>query len=174
MWSIHRVPVPLCPNNTGFFPLLSVYGFAPNDVLLSGGGDMIYWDGERYQGDCSVNPLIQGALNKIWGVSSSDIFAVGYSGTIVHKARGSWRQIESGTTVSLNDVWGGSNRWAGENVVLVAAGNKYTGGETKLLRISASGTVDTLLWNSPIRPRQSIWFAQHSKLYTCGSGVFSK
>ena len=172
-WSVHRVPVPLCPNGSGFFPLRTIMGFGPNDIWMSGGGDMIHWDGRTFHGDCSVNPLLRGSINKIWGANASDLFVAGNSGTIVRRRNGIWQLIESGTTVSLNDIWGGSNRWLGENVVLVAAGNKYTAGETKLLRISASGVVDTLPWNSQIRTRQSIWFNEHSKVYTGGSGVFS-
>ena len=173
MWSTQRVPVPLCTNGSGFFPLRSIHQFGPSDIWMTGGGDMIHWDGQAFRGDCSMNSLIQGAINKIWGCSSSDLYAVGNMGTIVHYSNGIWQRLESGTTVTLNDVWGGSNRLVGENVVVVAAGNKYTAGETKLLRISESGEVDTLPWNSQIRSRQSIWFSEHSRVYTCGSGVFS-
>jgi hypothetical protein len=61
----------------------------------------------------------------------------------------------------------------GEGVTLIAAGDKYNGYETRLLRINASGTLDTLPWSSPYNTRQSIWFGGLPKAYTCGGGVYS-
>ncbi|MBI5473054.1 MAG: hypothetical protein HY961_11990 [Ignavibacteriae bacterium] len=114
-WRIQRVPVPLCPNSTGFFPLRTIFAFAWNDIWLSGGGEMIHWDGLTFRGDCSMNPLIQGAITKIWGTSSAGLYAVGGGGTIIHYNGSTWQRVESGTTVNLLDVWGapdGSMVWA--------------------------------------------------------------
>jgi len=174
-WELKRVTVthrgsPIMP------PLNAIFAFSATDIWLSSGvpihGNGINWT-QYHLFDMGILTQNDGSINKIWG-SASDLWFVGNRGTIVHRSTsGTWRRIESGTTVTLNDVWGGSNRWVGENVVLVAAGNKYTAGETKLVRINPNGTLDTLSWPSPIRTRQSIWFNRHAKAYTCGSGVFS-
>ena len=44
----------------------------------------------------------------VWGSSGSDIFAVDYSGTILHDNGSAWSEMSSGTTNQLNCVWGSS------------------------------------------------------------------
>ncbi|MFC2009669.1 hypothetical protein ACFLT3_01935, partial [Chloroflexota bacterium] len=48
-------------------------------------------------------------LNGIWGSSSSDVFAVGYEGTILHYDGSEWSEMSSGTTEHLQAVWGSSS-----------------------------------------------------------------
>jgi hypothetical protein len=48
-------------------------------------------------------------LYGIWGSSSSDIFAVGDSGIILHYNGSSWSPMGSGTTNALFGVWGSSS-----------------------------------------------------------------
>ena len=154
------------------YPTKSLLSLGSNDVWFAMDGDEIArWDGFAQRSTWCL-PFSFG-INNLWGKTITNVYAVGDGGNIAHYDGSVWHRIESGTAVSLNDVWGGTNRLVGENVVVVAAGNKYTAGETKLLRISSSGVVDTLPWSSQTLPRQSIWFDQHSKLYTCGGGVFS-
>ena len=55
------------------------------------------------------NPLSQGnGLIAVWGSSSSDVFAVGWSGTILHYDGSAWSAMSSGATTWLNGVWGSS------------------------------------------------------------------
>jgi len=51
---------------------------------------------------------VTSGLNDVWGISSSDVFAVGSAGTIIHYDGSVWSQMNSGTTSSLVDVWGSS------------------------------------------------------------------
>ncbi|OQY49064.1 MAG: hypothetical protein B6240_03955 [Desulfobacteraceae bacterium 4572_87] len=46
------------------------------------------------------------SLYGIWGSSVSDVFAVGYSGTIFHYDGISWSPMTSGATNSLYGIWG--------------------------------------------------------------------
>jgi len=48
-------------------------------------------------------------LNGVWGSSSSDVFAVGDGGTILHYNGDSWSSMASGTTHRLYDVWSSSS-----------------------------------------------------------------
>ncbi len=106
-WTLRRVPVPLCPSGIGYFPLRAIYAFDANDIWMTGGGEMIRWDGQTFRGDCSVNSLLQGGLNRIWG-SGSSIYAVGGSGTVVYSPDHgtTWQRQESGTTLALTDMFG--------------------------------------------------------------------
>ena len=48
------------------------------------------------------------SLEDVWGSSSSDVFAVGWSGTILHYEGREWSEMASGTTGVLKSVWGAS------------------------------------------------------------------
>ncbi len=55
------------------------------------------------------NPLPQGnKLYGVWGSSATDVFAVGYVGTILHYNGSAWSAMSSGTTEYLHGVWGSS------------------------------------------------------------------
>jgi hypothetical protein len=49
-------------------------------------------------------------LRGVWGTSSSDVYAVGQSGTILHYDGTAWSEMASGTDWSLQDVWGSSSK----------------------------------------------------------------
>ncbi|MFC1591319.1 hypothetical protein ACFL43_02220 [Thermodesulfobacteriota bacterium] len=49
------------------------------------------------------------SLISVWGTSSSDVFAVGWNGTILHSGGSAWSAMTSGTTNPLRDVWGTSS-----------------------------------------------------------------
>jgi hypothetical protein len=48
-------------------------------------------------------------LNRVWGTSADDIFAVGRNGTVLHYDGTSWTPMQSGTTETLEGVWGASS-----------------------------------------------------------------
>jgi len=55
------------------------------------------------------NSLPQGdGLAGVWGSSGSDVFAVGWDGTILHYDGSSWSSMSSGTSNGLAEVWGSS------------------------------------------------------------------
>ena len=47
-------------------------------------------------------------LNGVWGSSPNNVFAVGYSGTILHFDGAVWSEMSSGTSNTLKDIWGSS------------------------------------------------------------------
>ena len=53
-------------------------------------------------------------LHAVFAVTADDVFAVGDSGTILHRAADTWSAMDSGTTVRLQGVWGTSSSdvWA--------------------------------------------------------------
>jgi hypothetical protein len=57
-------------------------------------------------------------LDGVWGSSGSDVFAVGYDGTILHYDGSDWSSMTSGTSNWLEVVWGSS----GSNVFAVGEG----------------------------------------------------
>jgi len=82
-------------------------------TILSRDTQPIYAQGTGWEWQ---NPLPIGEiLNSVWGSSGSDVFAVGYNGTIVHYDGSNWSTMNSGTTSDLTYVWGSS----GSNVFAV-------------------------------------------------------
>jgi hypothetical protein len=59
------------------------------------------------------------ALKAVWGTSSSDVFAVGAGGIVLHFNGTSWSAQPSGTTQDLHGVWGASS----SSVFAVGSGN---------------------------------------------------
>jgi hypothetical protein len=59
-------------------------------------------------------------LNGVWGASSTDIFAVGNAGTVLHYDGRVWGLMKSATSVDLWGVWGSSG------VDVYAVGNRGT------------------------------------------------
>ncbi len=47
-------------------------------------------------------------LNSVWGSSCSNVFAVGYNGTILRYNGSTWNTMNSGTSMGLNGIWGSS------------------------------------------------------------------
>lgn len=65
-------------------------------------------------GYCWENPLPQGNfLLAVWGKDASQVWAVGYSGTILKWNGAVWEAQAGGTLNPLNAVWGASasNLW---------------------------------------------------------------
>jgi len=117
-------------NPVDYPPFKSIVAFSDTEIVLTSGGSIGWFNGKMNRTDCGIRPLLTGAINKLWGSSSSDLYAVGNNGNIAHWDGVRWRKIESGTTVDLLDVWGspdGSIVWAcGENskTVLIKIQNK--------------------------------------------------
>jgi len=90
------------------------------------GGDQLYADRENLHGyvlhgngagwsDMTLNS--ENALYGVWGVSASDIYAVGAAGTIHHFDGAAWSLMNSGSTADLSSVWG-----SGPNDVFAVGG----------------------------------------------------
>ena len=104
-WEIKRVPY-YYQGQPFYNPIRSVFAFGANDIWFCGNG-LINWNGNQY----NPVPIPWGPywINKIWGTSSNDIYIVGYNGKIAHHQNSNWSIEESGTTVDLLDIWGGSD-----------------------------------------------------------------
>ncbi|MEJ5262563.1 MAG: hypothetical protein WHT45_07775, partial [Ignavibacterium sp.] len=87
----------------GFWPIRTIFAFSANDIWFS--GYMRYFNGQFIELEIP-DILIGWGINKLWGSSSSDLYAVGNNGNIAHWDGVRWRKIESGTTVDLLDIWG--------------------------------------------------------------------
>jgi len=83
-------------------------------------------------------------VNKMWGSSSNDLYAVGNNGNIAHYNGQSWQKIESRTTVNLYDVWGTVD---GNEIFISGYSNDLS---RSILLYSRNNTVETIWENKTI------------------------
>ncbi|MGB2868839.1 MAG: hypothetical protein WBD36_10330 [Bacteroidota bacterium] len=151
-------------------PLVSVKGvFAPNamDVWLAP-GSIFHWNGRDSLTEFSFNRLTladpNATVEKLWGISSTNLYGVGGAGTIVHFNATAWQKLESGTTLDIRDIYGSGNE------ILAVASNDA---EKRLLSIqgtSVSALSDSGLANS----LYGIWFDPGKHYYAVGAGIHEK
>lgn len=87
-------------------------------------------------------PAPGGQLRGVWGSSATDVFAVGFAGTILHHDGSTWSRQTSGVTQRLNAVWGtaGNDVYAaGDGVVLRYNGSQW---QTMLQTFVPTGQTD--------------------------------
>jgi hypothetical protein len=157
--------------------LRGIYYFSPTDIWLADGG-VYHWDGVSQNVEASYDriSLIGGtengqSVNKLWGTSSSDLYGIGYNGMITHFNGSTWQKIESGTTTTLNDIWGYNDQANNNLSVMTVASNIFSQGDYKLLAISDNTAKDTLDWPYS-NWLKGVWFlGKYSPVYICGSGV---
>jgi hypothetical protein len=94
----------------GIWTIRAIFAFNENDIWFS--AYVRYYNGSFIE--LPIPDILMGwGINKIWGSSGNDLYAVGNYGNIAHYKNGSWTKIESGTTTSLTDIYGD-----GENVFI--------------------------------------------------------
>lgn len=100
-------PVVTTPN---FETLFAVWGadathiFAVGDKAPSGQAIiMATSDGINWKPQPSGTPF---PLHGVFGISPTDVYAVGDNGTLLHYDGSTWSRQESGTTANLQNIWG--------------------------------------------------------------------
>lgn len=92
-------------------------------------------------------PVPQGnALKGVWGSSSSDVFAVGAGGAIVHYGGDCWTPMRSGITEDLEAVWGSS----ATDVFAAGWGASEEELNVRVSGAASSGDVFTERWGAEI------------------------
>lgn len=172
MWELkkifHNTNIPVTPRG--------ILVINPNEIYLAA-GSVFRWGG--------ASPTVQmvfsrlnlpdpnATIEKLWGNSSSSIYAVGNVGSIVFYNGTIWQRIESGTELNVNDVWGDYNEKTGEWDILAVASNIFSSFEKVVIKInhlnsqilSRDGIDETL---------SSVWFKANIKYYVVGSGTYKK
>ena len=86
-------------------PLYSIWYFDDNDIWVSSGFPK-HWDGQQWTMYHLQNMGLNVSVEKIWASSPSNIYFVGYKGSIVHYDGKNFRKMESGTDTQITDIWG--------------------------------------------------------------------
>ncbi len=168
-WELKRIYYYGACSAVYYPPLKAIWAFSASNIVVTNGGSIGWFDGKKVRLDCGINPLLTGAINKIWGSSSSNLYVVGNSGNIAHYDGMSWKKIESGTTSIINDVWGINDK-VGNSILYCPVSSFFEPGDKKILKIT-NNKVDSFLWNKDVRLYSS-WTAKENFLIVCGEGAF--
>jgi hypothetical protein len=124
-------------------------------------GNAKYWIGHA---DLGASPPDTDTIQGIWGSSSSNVFIVGNSGTILRYNGTDWAAQSSGITRSFKGVWGsGANYAGGDRVYAVGERRnvrRYDGTSWTSIDSSTSSTSATLY---------GVWGTGASNVFVVGS-----
>jgi hypothetical protein len=171
-WELKRIYYYGSCSAVEYPPLKAIWAFSENNIVITNGGSIGWFDGNTINLDCNVNPLLTGAINKIWGSSSSDLYVVGNNGNIVHYNGTLWTQIESGTELNINDIWGDYNEKTSEWEILAVCSRNLPL-DKGIYKIEGNTAVE--ISSSPIQwELYALWFIPNRHYYVIGNGIYEK
>ncbi len=156
------------------YPLLkSIWAIDSENILITNGGAIGWFDGHTVSLDCGMNSLLNGAVNEIWASDEDNIYLVGNDGAIVYYDGSLWQKIESGTELNINDIWGDYNEKTREWEILAVASNILQSYDKEVLKIQGS-KVSLISKEGIDWTLSSVWFKPDIKYYAIGSGIYEK
>ena len=172
-WTLERVPY-YYKGQTYYSPIYSILAFGPADIWF-GIGNMVNWTSGKFT-PIEVGSSFSGLIRAMWGTSDTDFYIVSANGSIaLHSNTGAtWRSLSSGTSTSIDDIWGKVDAETGKQVILAAVSNGILvqGGERGIIEIHKDGMVTKIPW-SPDRDVLSVWFSSLENIYTAGDGIYN-
>jgi hypothetical protein len=148
----------------------TIFAFNENDIWFSA---FVRFDGNNFN-ELPIDPVLVGwTINKLWGTSSNDLYAVGNNGNIAYYNGTSWQKVVSGTDVDIHDIWGSKNSSTGKTTILTIASFQNYGTGMDLIKLD--GITASKLDTAGLRIAQSsVWFKGGKNIYVVGDGVFYK
>jgi hypothetical protein len=101
------------------------------------------------------------------------MYFVGRAGNIIRYANATWQSVSSGTTLTLQDIWGSVNPATGQTEILAVASDPYTSYDRRILKIAGT-TVSTLSDSGITRALSGVWFAPSRGYFVSGGGFYGK
>ncbi len=120
-------------------PDQTMYSVGDNGTILRGGNG-VAWS--------SINSTTSNNLRGIWGSSATDLWVVGFAGTIIHFDGNAWSAVTSPSIQNLQGVWGSGPKdvWAVGNAATVL---HFDGNTWSVVASGAAAFVDlTSVWGS--------------------------
>jgi hypothetical protein len=148
--------------------LRASWAFSKNDIAVTNGGSIGWFNGTEVTLDCEVNPLLTGAINKMWGTSANDLYVIGNDGSMTYHHGGQWQKLESGTNLPFQDIWGDNGE------ILAIASDKFGFGGQYLIGISGNSVKQMPTDITTASAFSSIWFKSNRKYFLAGNGVYAK
>jgi hypothetical protein len=172
-WSIRRLAY-YFQGQPFYHPIQTVFALNANDIWFAGNG-VSRWNGQRFiEMPIPSSVWVPNRMNKIWGSSSSDIYIVGDNGSIAHFNGSTWQRVESGTTLTMRDIWGAPNPRSGHTEILALASTfEPQTQESRILNLT--GITVAAVSNTGLHPYlNGIWFVPGGRYYAVGAGIHQK
>jgi len=134
-WELKRINMQSSCNPVTYPPLKAIWAFSENNIAVTSGGSIGWFDGNTNRADCGIRSILTGSINKLWGSSSSDLYAVGNNGNIARYYNGQWSRIETGTDINFRDIYGSINKDNNEVEIIALASNSGINQRKKIVRI---------------------------------------
>ncbi|WP_407931013.1 glucosyl transferase, partial [Ignavibacterium album] len=153
----------------GFWSIRTIFAFSSNDIWFS--GYVRYLNGQFIE--LTIPDILIGwGINKLWGSSSEDLYAVGNNGNIAHWDGRKWTKIESGTDLNFIDIYGSTDSKTGEQQILAVC-TRNLPLDKGIYRIE--GNTATQISSAPIQWELfALWFIPNRHYYVVGSGIYEK
>jgi len=155
-------------------PEYSIYAITADDIWV-GGSIPQHWDGNTWT-FWGGNKGYEGGfyINKIWAKSSDEVYLVGGNGNIRYYNGTSWRKIESGTELTLSDVYGANT---GEvyvsGVDIFKSGILLKGNSFGFSVYKNAGYIsESELFETLYGELGSTWVDEKGTIYTAGSYLY--
>jgi hypothetical protein len=176
-WRLSRVLFPLCDANgnqvgSGPYAGKSVFASSGDDIWFTCAVSLVHWDGAAIRSVCMPLGYGQRDLSRLWGVRGS-LFLVGTNGFIAHFDGLTWRRVESGTTLNINDVWGAAVGQGGDQLLGAVAWNRSQSQGNALLRLSPTGASGLVTTGLPYG-LSGLWFVPERIAYVVGGAIARK
>jgi hypothetical protein len=180
-WKLFRLPVIVSPTYTTYLAPTGIIAFSITDIWLASGGvhrfngteiTHSYWLA-AWPGNPQTPILTEEQrIEKLWGSSSSNLYAVGRKGGIAHYNGSIWQKVESGTTFNFQDIYGAQNtRTGGWEIYALATQYDTLPVQTQLLRIQGTTTTKIETFSTLYF---SVWFVPGEKYFLSGDGILWK
>jgi len=159
-WELKKI------GNQGGWVCKTVFAFSATDIWFEGN---IHWDGSSYKVYKNGWPLMPNGdgwrVNKLWGTSSNDLYAVGDYGNIAHWDGRRWTKIESGTDVDFNSIASGLN-----NEEVFVSGSSRNNSYHVLLKVNKDKRVEV---QPPPQGKEGIYYVASANNVLFGDEISS-
>jgi len=172
-WKLKRIIFyTFCPQGTGSgsYPATSIFALDNENIVISSGSQLAYLkNGIQIKKEC-----IPVSVNKLWGSSSSDLYAVGNNGNIAHWDGMKWRKIESGTNNNISSIYGVRVKNSDTYEVLCTTNNIDVPGGVNAQVIKIANNKAEILNTPQITTccLKDIWFKPGKKYIVVGAGMW--
>jgi len=179
-WEVKRITAQNPSGGYSYIIPTGIFVINPTEIWLASGGVFLFNGNNITQAFWLVNysGYNGGIFNngetaqKLWGKSSTDLYAVGNNGAMAYYNGIDWQKIESGTELDVYDIIGQKTS-NGEYEIICVAAKQSISTDKKIIKLENNVPINLPTSGIPSSIR-SIWFKPGKKYYVVGSGVFTK
>ncbi len=165
-WTLKRLY-----NSSVIVPVRGILAIAKDNFWLAA-GSIVHWDGVNAEIAFMRDITTPEIAHRFWMKNSSDIYAIGYYGMLLHYNGQSWQRLQSGTHLNIRDIWGSEDQSTGNQEILALASSTYaTENGRNILKISNSMVTTVPDSGLPI-DLSALWFKSNEKYFVGGHGLF--